>query len=185
METKIVKRGEVLVSAGHAGSVWRVTEGVFKLEKVEPQGLTLSQLALPGDLIGAESLCGEACAFTVTALSMGKLASQDIQGELSKFATLAKAYLQQQRRAIDTMKLREGPVKDRIGHFLTLFARNADGTHRDLDRSDLPALRELATILDSTCETVCRELKAYIPARLYQKSVREHWENRQDLLLSA
>lgn len=78
---------------------------------------------------------------------------------------VAKAYLQQQRRTCDMMKLRGGPVKDRLAYFLMLLARNEDGTQRELDRSDLPVLKDVATILDTATETVCRELNKFLPVR--------------------
>jgi hypothetical protein len=83
--------------------------------------------------------------------------------------------LQQQRRTHDMMKLRGGPVTERLAHFLKLLARNADGSERELDRRDLPVLREIASILDTATETVCRELNAFLPARVYQRPSRTAW----------
>ena len=173
---KTLKRGQVLVNAGEFGQVWRVTEGMFRLERLGMDGLSLVQLALPGDLLGVESLCAEPYAYTVTAITESKAVLQTTKGELSRFGVVAKAYLQQQRRTHDMMKLRSGPVRERLAHFLTLLARNEDGSQRKLDRHDLPVLREVAAILDTATETVCRELNAFFPARVYQRpSKREAW----------
>jgi len=39
----------------------------------------------------------------------------------------------------------------------------------------LPVLREVASILDVATETVCRELNAFLPARVYPRAKRETW----------
>ncbi len=182
---KTIKRGQTLISAGELGPVWRVTQGVFRLERQSMDGLSLVQLGLPGDLLGVESLCAEPYAYTVTAITAGEAKLQAVNGDLSRFGVVAKAYLQQQRRTHDMMKLRGGPVKDRLAHFLMLLARNEDGTQRELDRSDLPVLKDIAAILDITTETVCRELKAFLPAREHKKQVHEAWETGQHLALAA
>ena len=171
-----IKRGQVLVNAGEYGPVWRITEGMFRLERAGHDGLSLVQLGLPGDLLGVEALCAEPYAYTITAITTGKAELVDASHELSRFGIVAKAYLQQQRRTHDMMKLRGGPVSERLAHFLKLLARNVDGSERELDRRDLPVLKEIAAILDTATETVCRELNAFLPASVYQRPAkREAW----------
>lgn len=179
-----IKRGQVLMSTGEFGPVWRVTQGVFRLERLSTDGLSLVQLGLSGDLLGVESLCAEPYAYTVTAITTSEAKLQAVDGDLSRFGVVAKAYLQQQRRTHDMMKLRGGPVKYRLAHFLTLLARNEDGTQRELDRRDLPVLKDVAAILDTATETVCRELNAFLPARVYQKPVREVWIRDAELAMA-
>jgi len=48
---KTLKRGQVLVNAGEFGPVMRVTEGVFRLERLGMDGLSLVQLGLPGTFL--------------------------------------------------------------------------------------------------------------------------------------
>lgn len=177
METyQLIKRGQVLVNAGEYGPVWRITEGMFRLERVSHDGLSLVQLGLPGDLLGVEALCAEPYAYTITTITTGKAEMMDASHDLSRFGIVAKAYLQQQRRTHDMMKLRGGPVTDRLAYFLKLLARNEDGSERELDRRDLPVLKEVASILDVATETVCRELNTFLPARVYQRPTkREAW----------
>ena len=112
----------------------------------------------------------------MTAITGGQAKLQTVNGDLSRFAVVAKAYLQQQRRTYDMMKLRGGPVNERLAHFLKLLSLNDDGSERELDRRDLPILKEIASILDTATETVCRELNAFLPARVYQRPAkREVW----------
>jgi CRP-like cAMP-binding protein len=173
---KTIKRGQVLVSAGEYGPVWRITEGMFRLERLSMDGMSLVQLGLPGDLLGVEALCAEPYAYIITAITTGQAELVDANHELSRFGVVAKAYLQQQRRTHDMMKLRGGPVNERLAHFLKLLARNVDGSECELDRRDLPVLKEIAAILDTATETVCRELNAFLPARVYQRPAkREAW----------
>ncbi len=184
-QNKNIKRGRVLASAGEYGPVWRITEGLFRLERMGHDGLSLVQLGLPGDLLGVEALCAEPYAYTITAITTGQAELVDANHELSRFGVVAKAYLQQQRRTHDMMKLRGGPVADRLAHFLKLLSRNADGSVRPLERRDLPVLREIAAILDTATETVCRELNAFIPARVYQRPAREGWGGEVELAMAA
>jgi hypothetical protein len=83
------------------------------------------------------------------------------------------------------MKLRGGPVSDRLEHFLKLISRNADGSVRELDRRDLPVLKDVAAIVDIAAETVCRELNAFLPARIYQRPKREAWSSDAALAMAA
>jgi CRP-like cAMP-binding protein len=148
---------------------------MFRLERMGYDGLSLVQLGLPGDLLGVEGLCAEPYAYTITAITTGQAELVDANHELSRFGVVAKAYLQQQRRTHDMMKLRGGPVAERLAHFLKLLARDANGCEHELDRRDLPVLREVASILDVATETVCRELNAFLPARVYPRAKRETW----------
>jgi CRP-like cAMP-binding protein len=182
---KTLKRGQVLVSAGEYGPVWRITEGMFRLERVGHDGLSLVQLGLPGDLLGVEALCAEPYAYTITAVTTGQAKLVDAGHELSRFGIVAKAYLQQQRRTHDMMKLRSGPVNERLAHFLKLLAHKADGSEYELDRRDLPVLKEVASILDVATETVCRELNAFLPARVYPRAKRSAWTCEPDLAMAA
>jgi hypothetical protein len=68
----------------------------------------------------------------VTAITGGQAKLQTVNGDLSRFGVVVKAYLQQQRRTHDMMKLRGGLVRDRLAHFLKLLARNADGSEHEL-----------------------------------------------------
>jgi hypothetical protein len=45
-QSKTIKRGQMLVSAGEYGPVWCITEGMFRLERMGHDGLSLVQLGL-------------------------------------------------------------------------------------------------------------------------------------------
>ncbi len=158
VESIDVRKGQTLLTAGAVGPVWRVTQGVFKLERAGLEGQTLVQLAMPGDLIGVEALCAEPYAFSVVALVAAQVQPFHVSHELVRYTTMAQGFLQQQRQTCDMHRLRTGPIGPRLAHLLTLLGKQADGRVLELDRKALPTLKEMARVIDSTFETVCREL---------------------------
>jgi CRP-like cAMP-binding protein len=158
VESIDVRRGHTLLTAGAVGPVWRVTQGVFKLERAGLEGQTLVQLAMPGDLIGVEALCAEPYAFSIVALVAAQAQPLEVSHELARYTTMAQGFLQQQRQTCDMHRLRTGPIGQRLAHLLTLLGKQADGRVLELDRKALPTLKEMARVIDSTFETVCREL---------------------------
>ena len=158
-----IPRGQTLLQAGTAGTVWRVRQGAFRLERPAGDGQTVVHLALPGDLVGVEALCAEPYACTVTALVDSVAAPEPMVGEAALSATLAAALLQQQRQSLDMALMRSGTAPVRLGHLLRLLARALGVPAGGLERKALPALKDMAQIIDSTHETVCRELTRALP----------------------
>lgn len=164
-----IARRKTFIHTGGHGQVWRVTSGVFRLDTLTNDGLHFVQLALPGDLLGAETLCGQPYTYTAIAMSAAEVewvpvVSQDLRTQL-----ISHAYTQQQRRTRDMMALRCGHVRERVAYLLKLLSTSADGQTQPLDRRDLPSLKELAVVLDTASETLCRELNAFLPARVYHR----------------
>lgn len=160
-----VPRGRSLTAAGGTGPVWRVTKGVFKLERQGQDGEILVQLARAGDLIGVEALCAEPYAFTTVALMSAQVQLHPVHRELDRYTTLAQGFLQQQRQTCDMHRLRTGPIVQRLAHLLTVLGKQADGRVLEVARKELPTLKEMARVVDSTFETVCRELNTLLPER--------------------
>ncbi|WP_341685692.1 cyclic nucleotide-binding domain-containing protein [Limnohabitans sp.] len=162
---RTLESGQTLVEAGQHGAVWRVSTGVLRLERPGQDGTMLVQLALPGDLIGVEALCTQPQAYTATALVAAKVEPLEITGELSHYATMAKGFLQQQRQTLDMVRLRSGPIQQRLAYLLTVLGKDQQGRVRVVQRDELPTLREMAQIVDSAFETVCRELNHLMPRK--------------------
>lgn len=160
-----VLRGDTLLHAGRSGPLWRVTAGAFRLERPAQDGETFVQLALAGDLMGVECLCAEPYAYTAVALTDSLVCLQPQGQDISRYKVMAQGFLQQQRRALDMMKLRSGSIAGRIGYLLGLLGHPPETPSPAQERRRLPSLAELARVVDSTPETVCRELKAFRPAR--------------------
>jgi len=160
-----IKRGQTLTFAGGVGPVWRVTQGVFKLERQGQDGQILVQLAQAGDLIGVESLCAEPYAFTAVALVAAQAKPLAAGQDLDRYTTMTQGFLQQQRQTCDMHRLRTGSIVQRLAYLLTVLGKQADGRVLTVQRKELPTLKELARVVDSTFETVCRELNTLLPER--------------------
>jgi len=160
-----IPRGQTLLQAGTAGTVWRVRKGAFRLERPAGDGQTVVHLAMAGDLVGVEALCAEPYACTVTALVDSVVTPEPTVGEAALTATLAAALLQHQRQSLDMALMRSGTAPVRLGHLLRLLAHAFGVPAGGLERKALPALKDMAQIIDSTHETVCRELPRLLPAR--------------------
>ena len=160
-----IKRGQTLTFAGGVGPVWRVTQGVFKLERQGQDGQILVQLAQAGDLIGMESLCAEPYAFTAVALVAAQAKPLAAGQDLDRYTTMTQGFLQQQRQTCDMHRLRTGSIVQRLAYLLTVLGKQADGRVLTVQRKELPTLKEMARVVDSTFETVCRELNTLLPER--------------------
>ena len=160
-----IKRGQTLTFAGGIGPVWRVTQGVFKLERQGQDGQILVQLAQAGDLIGVESLCAEPYAFTAVALVAAQAKPLAAGQDLDRYTTMTQGFLQQQRQTCEMHRLRTGSIVQRLAYLLTVLGKQADGRVLTVQRKELPTLKEMARVVDSTFETVCRELNTLLPER--------------------
>ena len=164
-----VNRGQSLLAAGDVGPVWRVTQGVFKLERQGQDGQILVQLAQAGDLIGVESLCAEPYAFTAVALVAAQAQPLVANQDLDRFNTMTQAFMQQQRQTCDMHRLRTGSIVQRLAYLLPVLGKQADGRVLPVQRKELPTLKEMARVVDATFETVCRELNTLLPERKQQR----------------
>jgi Cyclic nucleotide-binding domain len=160
-----------LFKAGERGPLWRVVEGTARLDRENGSSRLPVQLALPGDLIGIEALCDQPYQFTASAFTDCKLEPVSVASEPERHALLRQALFQQQVRSHDMATLRTGSVLSRLANLLRLMglpwqgAQAVDETRADALRAALPALRELAQIVDAKSETVCRALAQLLPPR--------------------
>ena len=169
-----VAGNQTVFQAGEAGPVWRVIEGVVRLDRDHgPEALPV-QLALPGDLIGIERLFDQRYQFTAIAFTGCRLeaVSQPSLGSAGvREALMRQALLQQQERLQDMARLRTGSVMQRLAHLLRLLGlpwqspEDVPTGQADAIRAALPALRDLAQVVDAKTETVCRTLALLLPPR--------------------
>ncbi|MEY4505735.1 MAG: hypothetical protein RL297_313 [Pseudomonadota bacterium] len=147
--------------AGESGPVWRVVEGIVRIDRVSGQSHQPVQLALPGDLIGAEALCGQAYQFNAVAFTLCRLQAVRTESKTVSAALMQQALLQHIQRSLDMAQLRSGSVVQRLGHLLSILPRPLIAEARPA----LPALREVALLVDAKTETVCRVLGQLLPGR--------------------
>ncbi len=158
--------------AGERGPVWRVVQGIVRLDRACGPLRQPVQLALPGDLIGVEALCGQAYQFSASALTRVRLEPlRSADGAEAPAAWMQQALLQHLRRSQDMTQLRTGSVVQRLAHLLHLMGLELPALDRaqpgdaDAIRQALPALREIALVIDAKTETVCRALAQLLPPR--------------------
>ena len=163
---------EPVFHAGDAGPIWRVTEGLVRLDHDQGPQRQPVQIAMAGDLIGIEALCGQRYCFNATALTACRLALVDAAGAEAREQLFHQALLQQQSRSQDMAALRTGSVLQRITHLIHLLgferAQPSHQPHAEAIRSALPTLREIAQVIDAKTETVCRVLGQLLPPRRRQ-----------------
>lgn len=158
--------GAVLFHSQDRGSGWRLVSGCLRLDRAVGPTTQLVQLALPGDWVGLEALCGEGYRLQAQALTPCTVEALDPEGVHTW--TWAKAWLQQQHRHVQMTQLRTGKVASRLAHLLELLAlpgTAAGHAAADTDalRPQLPPLRVLAEVVDAQPETVCRALSKLWP----------------------
>jgi CRP-like cAMP-binding protein len=170
---RVLSRAEPLWLPGDGGSLWRVSEGVLRLDRPDPatpDAGTLVQLALPGDLVGLEALCVQPYRLVASALTPARLEPVDTGPSQARETCLQEAVMQLQRRSLDMAMLRTGTVPQRLAQLLGLLGHElrleqpVGPAHADAIRSALPRLRELAQVIDAKTETVCRALAKLLPA---------------------
>ena len=160
-----------IFDAGETGVVWRVTRGVVRLDRQGGEHPLPVWLALPGDLIGVEALCELPYQFAATALTACELQAVALPPAHQRGGLLQAALLQQQQRGQDMATLRTGQVGERVARLLNLLDLPWHGLDRtDTQRAErvraaLPALREIALVVDAKTETVCRALGQLLPRR--------------------
>jgi CRP-like cAMP-binding protein len=162
---------EPLFKAGTTGALWRVLEGTVRLDRESGPSRLPVLIALPGDLVGIEALCGQPFQFTARAFTDCRLQPVPVSSESEREALQRQALLQQQMRTNDMATLRTGNVLSRLASLLSLLglpwqgAQALDEVRADALRAALPALRELAQMVDAKAETVCRGLAQLLPPR--------------------
>lgn len=162
---------DCLFKPGESGPLWRVVEGTARLDRDNGPVRLPVLLALPGDLVGVEALCDQPYQFSAGAFTDCRFERVPVAGEMERQALLRQALFQQQLRSHDMATLRTGSVTQRLSHLLRLMglpwqgAQVVDSAQADRVRAALPALRELAQMVDAKAETVCRALAQLLPPR--------------------
>lgn len=136
--------------------LWRVVHGVFTVQHVLGAD-AVEVLAVPGDLIGVERLGVSVTTAACAAVTAACLAPVDWHETPQRLALLQEAYDQSQRQCLNLKQLRTGAMPERLRHLLVLLGRHASDAADTADL-ELPTLRQMAELTDSTAESVCRVL---------------------------
>lgn len=152
-DIRFYRADQGIYSAGTAGAAWRLQRGVVRLDSGTPSGeMTFASLAIPGDILGCETLLFGAYTFSATALTRCELSpwpegAAALTGE-SLLGSLAKA----QQRAAEIVALRGGQAADRVLGLIRLFTDPAG-------QVVLPTRQDIADITDLRFETISRIIK--------------------------
>lgn len=184
--------GEPVFQAGHAATLWRVQTGVLRLDQHADGSAQLVMLALPGDLVGTEALCGEAYAHHAQALSDVVLVPVAATDATALQKLMVETILQQPQRSHDMARVRTGSVGSRLTALLAVlghrvpsaFTPARDELDGDAIRNSLPPLRVLAEVVDAKPETVCRALAQLLPPRA-RKSGPRRWTRASEAAAHA
>lgn len=141
---------------GPLGHGWLVVEGALRLDTDTSTGGPV-QLALPGDSVGFERLFEQASPYAARAVVPTRLHALPAPAQATDGIERARdALAMHWRRATEMAALRTGPVPDRVKSLLVLLATPGPGQ----DTHALPGLREIASIVDTSPETVSRVFSA-------------------------
>jgi CRP-like cAMP-binding protein len=126
---------------------------VIRLDNANSSSDTsFASLAVPGDILGCETLLFGCYTFTATALTQCALAPwPDGAGALAGESLLA-SLAQAQQRAAEVVALRGGQAVDRVLGLIRLFT---DSTGQAV----LPTRQDIADITDLRFETISRVIK--------------------------
>lgn len=147
---------EVLFDAGGTGSVWQLTHGALRLDRITREGPRFIQIVLPGDVMGLELLASSPYTYTARAIVPSRAQRLAFISDAERYQALVHALAQQQRRLEDLVRLRSGTAQDRLKHLLLLLAPAAPAWTDEGTPCALPTIRDVAAILDTAPETVSR-----------------------------
>ena len=157
-------RGQTLDAELRAGQMWQLEQGMLLIQARGQTGDGTWRLAMPDDWLDLETACGLTADEQVIALLPSRLCALPMKTQSSSDGLLRRLIEQQRRWALHLMGLRSGPVERRIGHLLEL-ARQAMGVGALGDTGAIPALRDVARLVDAAPETACRVLARMRPSK--------------------
>lgn len=148
--------GTRLYAAGTAGQAWRVVSGAVRLDRPSPDEAPMfANLAVAGDVIGAETLLLQHYTFTATALADCVLSPWPEGDGAPAGESLLAALTASETRAADVVALRCGQALERVKRLLRLLAGNSTPHY-----TQLPSRKDMADITALTMETVSRHISS-------------------------
>jgi CRP-like cAMP-binding protein len=151
------KAGEAIYLSGQMGPVYRVTHGSVRLDRMFHDGhVAFANLAIAGDLIGAEVLLNQSYGFEAYALTDCEIEEWKEPSYLW-VESFAKELMKVSQRQTDAVSLRCGPAMERI---LKLIQLIQDPSSEAYSKVVFPRLKDVAEITDLTIETVSRCISA-------------------------
>lgn len=149
--------GALLCEGGQTSPVWRVLQGALRLDLCHREGPRFVQIARPGDYIGLEQMAGGPLAFAARAIVPAEVQACRFPTDEARRAAMLEGLLQQQARIADLVALRTGPARHRLRQLLLMLAEGSAGQAGvEVADRDLPTIKDVAAIIDTSPETVSR-----------------------------
>lgn len=161
----LLGRGQVVEAALDAGLAWRVERGMLLIRSPASRGELPWRLALPGDWLNIEALCGLPHDTQTTALIPSRLQALPALHPPASNELLTRVVHQQRQWADNMLALRSGSVEHRIRHLLDLVRQAVGASRGGASETDMPVLRDIAALVDAAPETACRVLARLRPSR--------------------
>lgn len=162
-QASVFKRGAVILPAGRPGLLGRVRRGLLSLTDPGCDDGALV-IALPGDLIGIESLKGEAVALQARAIVAAEVEWLTLVRADQWRQLLVEGLLARQAHQGELARLRRGSVPERVRQLLLLLSGKAAGVRPPAEEAplqcELPSLLDMSLLVDTSPETVSRVLSA-------------------------
>jgi CRP-like cAMP-binding protein len=178
------RHGELVYAAGAPGVAWRVISGSVRLDRPGPDGPMFASLAVPGDVIGAETLMFGAYAFEARALSDCELALWSDGSAKPSGEFLVQMLAATEHRAADVIALRCGQALQRVRRLMLMLTRGSAQEERTAS-IEMPSLRDMADITDLTAETVSRAISALRKEGVLARKGYRHAALERERLLPA
>lgn len=151
--------GHKLYHAGSEGLAWRLSQGVVRLDTVLQGEPSFASLAIPGDILGCETLLFGAYTFSASALTQCELTPWPEGEGAASGESLLESLALAQRRAADVVALRGGQAADRVISLIRLLGDEAG-------RVVLPTRQDIADITNLRFETISRIIKSLERSRI-------------------
>ncbi len=152
----VFTQGQCIYTSGSSGLAWRVVSGSLRLDRPDDDGETsFANLAIKGDIVGAETLLFGHYTFTATALSNCVLSPWPEGCGAPAGDSLLHTLAKTERRAADVIALRCGQAAERVRRLVMLLAQKQDDSSGSL-LVTLPPRQDMAKITALTLETVSR-----------------------------
>ncbi|MFC0348874.1 Crp/Fnr family transcriptional regulator [Undibacterium danionis] len=152
------------------GLLWRIEAGTMRIDSVSEDGsLHFVRLAIAGDILGMENVAGVTEKLAIRALTPTRLVPLNVVEAPQLTPLLLESLSKAHQRCREVVSLRTGAIEDRIKRLLRILSvveTDSDATAT----CNLPSLGNIAEIVHSTPETVCRVLASLRKQHVLEKT---------------
>jgi CRP-like cAMP-binding protein len=145
------KAGDRIYSSGEFGPAFRVVSGSIRLDRVlQDSAPNFANVAIVGDLFGAEVLLNKSYGFEARALTDCEVMEWEVPQRLW-VKTFARELINISQRQAEAVSLRSGTALERVVKLVNLIRHN----HND-ERTVFPSLKDISDMTSLTVETASR-----------------------------